>query len=205
MKKVFVIIVVLISTLSFAGADEKNFNINSVSLSSGEGALSSGLFLEAIFSRNNDIFGIYLGERDVCVYYLKPMLNKKVYIGPSWEYFFNTPTFGLMILTSPYSTKNEKFSISTFSWTGVSAGTPLDKVELLNWRFLFLFNQISLNYRSFSVSGALMWYDTWGQLFEVKYSKEIMKNMDIFTSAGYSWYQDEKYLFKFGMKYQFNK
>ncbi len=203
MKKILVVFIILIST-AFVHGQENTYQLNSLSLSSGEGALSSGLFFEAIFNRNDDIFGIYLGERDICVYYLKPLLNQKIYIGPSWEYFFNTPTFGLMLMTNPYTTKDEKFSLSTFTWSGISAGTPLEKVELLNWRYLFFYNSIELAYKNLSINGAVIWYDTWGHLFEVKYSKEILQNLNIFTSAGYSWYQDGKYLFKFGMKYQFN-
>ncbi len=204
MKKSILIFIILI-TATLVQAEEKLFNINSISLSSGEGALSSGLFFEAIFNRNDDLFGIYLGERDICVYYLKPFFNNKVYIGPSWEYFFNTPTLGLMLMTSPYTSENGNFRISTFSWTGISAGTPLEEIDLLNWRYLFLFNSIALSYRNISVNTAVMWFDTWGKLFEFKYSKSIMENTEIFTTAGYSWYGDEKYLFKFGIKYQFNK
>ncbi len=191
----------VVSTIKVFTQEKSNITLSSLSLSSGEGPLSSGLFFEANFTRGKDLLTMYLGERDICVYYLKPW-GKKIFIGPSVEYYYNTPTLGIMAITTPFS-KN-RWTISTFSWAGVSAGTPQEKVELLKWRYLFLYNSLSIEYRNLTLSGAIMWYDTWGQLFELKYTKKITQNIKMFGSAGYSWYADNKYLFKYGLSYNVN-
>ncbi len=197
-KMLFLLCLLIMSGLQIKAQEKSKIELNSLSLSSGEGPLSSGLFFEANFTRGKDLLNIYLGERDICVYYLKP-LGKKIYLGPSWEYYYNTPTLGLLALTTPFSSEN--WTVSTFSWGGISAGTPTEQVTLLQWRWLFLYNSLSVDYKGLTLSGAVMWYETWGHLFDLKYTKDINQNFKMFGSAGYSWYGDGKYLFKLGLSY----
>ena len=198
MKKTLFLLCLFAATIVLSAQEKPKIELNSLSLSSGEGPLSSGLFFEANFTRGKDLLNIYLGERDICVYYLKP-IGKKMYLGPSWEYYYNTPTLGIMALTTPFSTEN--WTISTFSWGGISAGTPNEEVTLLKWRYLFLYNSLGIDYKGLTLSGAVMWYETWGHLIDLKYTKAINKNFKLFGSAGYSWYRDGKYLFKLGVSY----
>ena len=185
-----------------AFAQEKNnkeIKLSSASLSSGEGPLSAGLFAEANFSRGNDVINVSLGERDMYVVYLKGF-GKRFSIGPSFEYYYNVPLIGIMAFSTPIRSGN--FSIGTMTWSGVSAGTPAEDVELLNWGLRFFWQSVDINYKNFTATGAVLYYDTWGPLVDFKYKQPINKNWVIFASAGYSWYGDGKALFKIGLTYK---
>lgn len=44
---------------------------------------------------------------------------------------------------------------------------------------------------------------TWGPLVDFKYRQPITDNWKLFSSAGYSWYEDGKALLKLGVIYEF--
>lgn len=177
----------------------KEIKLSSVSLSSGEGPLSAGIFVEANFARGNDVINLSIGERDMYVVYLKGF-GKRFSIGPSFEYYYNVPLLGVMAFSTPIQAGD--FSIGTMTWSGVSAGIPGEKVELLNWGFRFFWQSGDFNYKNFTATGAILYYDTWGPLVDFKYRQPITKNWSIFGSAGYSWYQDGKALLKIGITYK---
>jgi hypothetical protein len=194
-KSVFLLLLVLICVPTFA---QKEIKVTSLSLSSGEGPLSNGIFFEGNFARGNDIINISLGERDMYLLYLKG-IGKKFSVGPSFEYFHNVPLLGIMANSTPLTAG--KLSIGTMTWTGVSAGNPDEKIQLLNWRFLFFWQSIDLNYKNLTATGAIMYFNDWGPLIDIKYRQPINKKFTLFTSAGYSFYRDGKALLKLGITY----
>lgn len=205
MKKTLVVIVVLVSMLISAvvTAQEAGDTIrfSSTTLSSGRGPLTSGIFAEANFSRGNDVISLSLGGDDMYVWYLKSILNQKLLIGPCLEYFYNVPTVSTVAIFSPLK------NVSTFSWAGFSAGTPItdgsadSKVELNNWRFLFYYQSVDYTYKRFTATAAIMYYDGWQKIVDFKYCQPLTKNWSMFTSAGRNFYKQGTTLLKFGIKY----
>lgn len=195
MKKVFMVFcLVFLTGLSVLAQKEAKFS--SVSISSGNGPLSSGLFLEANFSLDNDQLGLALGERDLYVFYLKSLLNKKLLAGPCLEYYHGIPTTSLMAIFSPIN------HWSTFTWLGYSAGTPDMKVELSNWQFLFFYQSLDFNYKRFSATGAILYFDGWMKLLDFKYNQPVTKQISLFTSVGYNFHGDGTALLKMGITFK---
>jgi len=110
--------------------EKKELKLSSLSLSSGEGPLSNGLFFEANFSHGNNILNVSLSERDMYFIYLK-RIGSRLYIGPSFKFYYNLPLLGIMAIATPI--KLGDFSISTTTWSGISAGEFGDKADLTNW------------------------------------------------------------------------
>lgn len=200
MKKYIFLVAIMISSLlnSFTFAQEtRSIKFNSASLSSGKGALSSGILFTADFERGKDLINITLGERDIYFLYLKKVA--KFYTGPSIEFYHNVPTIGLM--TNVPIVNNGNFSLSLLNWFGVSAGIPEQRADFSNWQLLFIYQSIDMSYKRLSVSGSALWYEKWGYLFEFKYKQPLTEKISAFTSAGYNFYGDGDYLFKLGIIY----
>ncbi len=181
------------SSVLMANAQEtskKEVKFTSVSFSSGQDALSSGLLLEVNFDRGEDIINLTLGERDLYASYLKSTLNKKLLIGPCLEYFHNVPTVSIIAISFPIK------NVSTFSWLGYSAGNPDCKVELTKWRFLFFYQSLDYTLKRFTATGAIMYFDGWQQLAILKYQQPVTKNINLFTSAGYNFFKEGTALLK---------
>ncbi|MHB8903588.1 MAG: hypothetical protein ACYC40_00580 [Patescibacteria group bacterium] len=202
MKKLFTVLIMLISFMIFiatAGAQEnikKETKLSSVSLSSGQGPLSSGLLLEANFNRGNDVINLTLGERDLYASYLKSTLNKKLLVGPCLEYFHNVPTLSGIAIFFPIK------NVSAFSWLGYSAGAPDCKVELTKWRFLFFYQSLDYTMKRFTATGAMMYFDGWQPMVDLKYQQPITKEIIFFTSAGYNFFKEGTALLKIGVTYK---
>ena len=197
MKKYIILVVLFVlSVLTFA-QEQKSIEPVALSFSSGKGALSSGPLFKADFSRGDDLLNITIGERDIYFLYMKKVAG--FYTGPSIEYYHNIPTLGLMT-NVPIISKGS-FSFSLTNWVGVSAGTPGQKADFTNWQLLFFYQSIDMSYKRLSFSGATLWYEKWGYLFEFKYKQPLTENFSAFTSAGYNFYGDGDYLFKIGISY----
>jgi len=169
--------------------------LSSISLSSGDGVLSQGVLFESNFSYGDDMICLYLGERDLGISYLKSFFKGKVYVGPVLEYFMNLPTPGLQMITSPFK------NVSTFSWLGFSAGIPGEKVDFKKSRYLFYYQSVDLTIKRFTVSGIIMEYNGWQPIIDLKYKQPLMKNVDLFTSAGYNFFDDHT-LLRIGITYK---
>lgn len=202
MRTNILIIALLISVVNAFGQNSDSLKLKnevkfeSVSLSSGQGALSSGVFFEGNFSRGNDAINLTLGNNDLYAYYLKSFFKNKVFAGPCIEYFYDIPTVSGIIITHPLK------HVSTFSWLGYSAGTPGMEVELTNWRMLFYYQSASFNYGRFTATGAILYYDHWQQIIDFKYTQPLTKNINLFTSAGYNFFDGGKALLKLGITYK---
>ena len=204
MKNALLVIVVLVSllvSLVATAQEQDTIKFSSATLSSGRGPLTSGLFAETNFSKGNDVISLSLGGDDMYIWYLKSTLNKKLLVGPCLEYFYNIPTVSAVAIFSPLK------NVSTFSWVGFSAGTPItdgsadSKVELDNWKFLFFYQSIDYSFRRFTASGAIMYFNGWQKIIDFKYNQPLTKNWSIFTSAGRNFYGEGTTLLKFGVKF----
>ena len=197
----FVLVSMLASSVVTAQEAKDTIKFVSGSVSSGTGALTSGIFGEVNFSKGNDVISLSIGGDDMYVWYLKSTLNKKLLIGPCLEYFYNIPTVSAVAIFSPIK------NVSTFSWAGYSAGTPIldgsatAKVELTNWRFLFYYQSIDYNYKRFTASAAIMYFDGWQKIVDFKYCQPLTKNWSLFTSAGRNFFGEGTTLLKIGIKY----
>ncbi|MFA5131614.1 MAG: hypothetical protein WC467_04330 [Patescibacteria group bacterium] len=193
--------ILLLQTLSAFSQTEakKEIKLSSISLSSGEGPLSNGVFAEANFARGNDVINISISASDMYIVYLKG-IGKRISVGPSFEYFLNVPVMGIMGFVAPI--QREKFSITAMTWSGVSAGIPGEKVQPFNWGFRFFWQSLDFSYSRFTATGAVLYYDSWGPLVDFKYKQPLTPKWNIFASAGYSWYCDGKALLKLGITYK---
>lgn len=178
---------------------KKEVKLSSLSLSSGEGPLSNGVFAEVNFSRGNDVINASISASDMYFVYLKG-IGKRISIGPSFEYFLNVPVLGIMGFITPVQT--EKFSIVSMTWSGISAGVPGEKVEPFNWGYRFFWQSLDFTYSRFTMTGAILNYDTWGPLVDFKYKQPLTPKWNLFASTGYSWYGDGKALLKLGITYK---
>jgi len=84
MRTTVIIIALLIATVNVFSQNSDSLNskkeikFESASLSSGQGALSSGVFFEGNFSRGNDVINLTLGNNDLYAYYLKSFFKISV-------------------------------------------------------------------------------------------------------------------------------
>lgn len=169
--------------------------LSSVSLSSGDGVLSQGLLFESTFSYGSDLICLYLGERDLAISYLKSFAKDKVYAGLAMEYFMNLPTIGAQLIAAPLK------NVSTFSWLGFSAGNPGEKLSFEKTRYLFFYQSLDLTIKHFTVSGIIMEYEGWQPIVDLKYKQPLMKNVELFTSAGYNFFNNNT-LLRIGITYK---
>lgn len=197
MKKLVTLLLSLFALIIPALAQEKSqeIKLDWAALSSGEGALSSGLFFEAEFSRKNDIIGLYLGKEDLAAYYLKSFLGAKVKAGPCLEYFHNSPTLGGMALFLPVK------NLSALTWAGMTAGHYGEKVELTRWEFLFFWQQVTYCHKRITASGVALYFEGWHYMADFKYKQPITQEVSLFTSAGYDFFGEGKALLKLGIFY----
>ncbi len=186
---------VFIFSSSLKAQDKESVKLSSASLSSGDGVLSQGVLFESNFTYGEDMICLYLGERDLGISYLKSLFKGKIYVGPALEYFMNLPTPGAQMITSPFK------NVSTFSWVGFSAGNPGEKVNFAKSRYLFFYQSLDLTIKRFTVSGVIMEYNGWQPIIDLKYRQPLMKNVDLFTSAGYNFF-DNHTLLRIGITYK---
>ena len=193
---VFFFAFVILSSSSLKAQEKDSVKLSSISLSSGDGVLSQGLLFETSFTYGKDLVNLYLGERDLAIAYLKAFAKEKIYAGLAMEYYMNLPTLGAQMITLPIK------NVSTFSWVGFSAGNPGEKVNFNKCRYLFYYQSLDYTYKRFSGSVIIMEYGGWQPVIDLKYKQPIMKNVELFTSAGYNFFNTGHALFRLGITYK---
>ncbi len=188
--------VIIFSSSLKAQEVKDSIKLSSISLSSGDGVLSQGLLFETSFAYGKDLVNLYLGERDLAISYLKSFAKEKVYAGLAMEYYMNLPTLGAQLITMPIK------NVSTFSWVGFSAGNPGQKVNFAKSRYLFYYQSVDYTYKRFSLAGTIMEYSGWQPIIDLKYKQPIMKNVELFTSAGYNFFGQGHALLRLGITYK---
>jgi len=170
---------VLAMVLSVNVFADESVKLKSVGISSGQGALTSGLFLETNFINGNDLFNVSLGGHDLYGYYWKSLVGDRLYAGPCLEFFYNVPVVSFMVFQTPV-----KNYITALSWIGYSAGTPDEKIEPTNWKLLYIYQSLIVSYKRFTATTAIMYFAIWQGLIDVQYNQPVTKKVNLFIDAG---------------------
>lgn len=197
MKKLLLLLIVFSSTIFIEAQNENDgITFSSASISSGDGVLSQGVLFESTFNKNQDLIYLYLGERDLGISYLKNIWKEKLLAGPVLEYYLNLPTIGLQVIFTPFN------NLTLFSWAGVSAGNPGEKLNLKKWQYLFYYQSIEYRYKRILASAILMEYRGWQPIVDLRYNQPLMKNVSLFGSVGYNFYGEGHALLRLGITYK---
>ncbi len=198
--KTFICFLLLLLMSSSAFTQSKNdstsIRLSSIDISSGKGAITSGLYVYVNFESNKTMLQATISENDLEITYFYRLFKDKLLVGPNVGYFYNVPYAGPIVIFSPV-----KF-ISTLHWYGWSAGKPGEKIEP-NTSFLYGINAITLNAWRFNATYCLINYmNTKPQhTVSLKYSQPVNKNFSIYTDVGYD-FLNQNQLLKIGINWK---
>ncbi|MFA7201881.1 MAG: hypothetical protein WC099_02720 [Candidatus Paceibacterota bacterium] len=197
MKKSMLLFALIVLFAGISNAQQDDYKLSSLTVSSGEGALSSGIFASATIQNTDTKFTL-----EVCSSFAQAIYGKNYgdfFIAGSAGFNNNTPWVGPFISFSPSSW------ISFTTWEGVSAGK--DKHPNLksfeDIQFYFAYNNVKLNYSIFFL-----------QYSVIHFQKDIPNNMpgggislplgkyNVFVGCEYS-LRDEKPLYSAGLTVNF--
>lgn len=175
--------------------NEDKIVLSDIDLSSGKGAITSGVFLYLNLSSKNGFLSTTISNNDVEITYLFRFWKDKILIGPNAGFFFNTPFAGPQLIFTPF-----KF-IETFHWIGWSLGKPDGVVDFKNPGFLFAVNSVSINAWRFKATYCLINYlkNPLQQTVTLKYSHPVNKKFDIYVDGGWD-FLNKTQLLKLGVK-----
>jgi hypothetical protein len=205
MKNILVIILSVLTVSVFAQSktdsiltkkDSASIRLSSIDISSGKGAISSGLYLYFNLESDKAIIQTTISENDLEITYFYRLFKDKILIGPNVGYFYNVPYGGPMIVFSPI-----KF-ISTLHWYGWSFGKPEGKIES-NASFLFGVNAITVNAWRFNATYCLINYmkNKPQHTVSLKYTQAVSKDFSIYTDIGYD-FLNQNQLLKIGINWK---
>lgn len=203
MKTILVVVAVLAGNI-FAQSnndsvstktDSTGFRLSSIDVSSGKGAVSSGLYVYLNLASDQAILQTTISENDLEVTYFLRLLDDKILIGPNAGFFLNSPYGGPMMVFSPMQ------YVSTLHWCGWSFGKPEGPVEGTP-SFLFAVNAITATVWRVSATYCLINYmDNKPQhTVDLKYAQGINRNFSIYTNIGYD-FLNQSQLLKIGVNW----
>ncbi len=174
-----------------------NFKLSSVEISSGKGAVTSGLYLFANLESEKAFLTFTLSESDLEITYLYRLFKDKLLVGPNFGYFFNAAYGGVQTIFCP-----SKY-IETFHWVGWSIGKPDQKIVLKQSGFLFAINSVSLKFWRLKATYCLINYQKNApqHTATLQYTQKINDKFNIYTNVGYD-FLNENQLLQLGMKYK---
>jgi hypothetical protein len=205
MKKILVIIFPFLTVGALAESkidstltknDSTGIHLSNIDVSSGKGAVSSGLYLYFNLESDKAILQTTISENDLEITYFYRLFKDKILIGPNIGYFYNVPYGGAMIVFSPIK------YISTLHWGGWSFGQPDRKMES-DASFLFGVNSISVNAWRFNASYCLINYmkNKPQHTVSLKYTQAINKSFSVYTDVGWD-FKNENQLLKIGINWK---
>ncbi|MFA4941666.1 MAG: hypothetical protein WC582_03690 [Patescibacteria group bacterium] len=170
--------------------------LSSIDISSGKGAISSGLYLYFNLESDKAILQTTISENDLEITYFYRLFKDKILIGPNIGYFCNIPYGGAMVVFSPIK------YISTLHWGGWSFGQPNGKMEP-DASFLFGVNSITVSAWRFNVSYCLINYmkNKPQHTVSLKYTQAVSKDFSVYTDVGYD-FKNENQLLKIGINWK---
>lgn len=144
MKKLTLLFILMIALTAISFTQEE-YKISDVTVSSGRGALSSGIFgsINVIGNNNRLIFEV---EKD----FAQAMYGKQMgdfFVAGSGGFFQNTPWVGPYIVFS-------KSVFTLVSWNGIAAGQAND--PQLKLKFIFAFHSIRVDIKPFYLNYAVI-------------------------------------------------
>ncbi len=197
MKKSVLLFALIIAFVGIINAQENGYKLSSLTVSSGEGALSSGIFISGTLQNANTKFTL-----EVCSSFAQAIYGTSYgnfFVAGSAGFNNNTPWVGPFISFTPSNW------ISFTTWEGVSAGK--DKHPNLksfeDIQFYFAYNNVKLNYSIFFI-----------QYSVIHFQKDVPNNMpgggislslgkyNVFVSCDYS-LRDQKPLYAAGLGVNF--
>jgi hypothetical protein len=201
MKKSFLLLVLLFSMFFVSGQSSKDstkvFNLTDIDISSGKGALTSGLFVYCNLESQRAFLQTTIGGNDIEITYLFRLFKDRILVGPNLGYFFNMPYGGPQLVFAPC-----RF-IETLHWYGWSMGKPEGKIDMDQAGMLFGVNAVSLKAWRLKATYCLINYmDNAPQhTVSLKYSQRVSKNFLIYTDLGYD-FKNECQLLKIGVNWR---
>jgi hypothetical protein len=195
---VLVCIILLISGSVFSQKNDSLWKFNSISLSSGETPLSSGLAISTVVSKGKSTFmcdyNSALGE---ILYFYSPV--KQFSIGYSGGVFKNTFWSGPIASLSLF-----KEHFTTLNWVGWSLGDPEKSKTASELKFHFSYNQFNLNIKPFQVYYILLHYQKCfpEHIFGIKGTFKLYEKVSLSGGLGYMLKAD-KFLWSTGIDYNF--
>lgn len=174
-----------------------NLRLSSVEVSSGKGAVTSGLYLYANLESKKAFLTTTLSMNDLEITYLYRLFKDKLLVGPNFGYFFNACYGGVQTIFCP-----NKY-IETFHWVGWSIGKPDQKIVLKQSGFLFAINSVSLKLWRFKATYCLINYQKNApqHTATLQYTQKINDKFNIYTNVGYD-FLNENQLLQLGVKYK---
>lgn len=202
MKNLFLVILSLLTVNIMAqpidsSKIDKEFHLSSIDLSSGKGAITSGMYCYVNFENKNYLLQSTISAEDIEISYLYRTKKDIFLAGINGGYFFNIPYAGPQIIFSPVKW------FSTFSWFGWSLGKPEGKINLNTSGFLFAANSASLNIWRFKPTYCLIncRNSKPQHTVSLKYSQVVRKNFLVYTDVGYD-FLNQRQLLKLGVTWQ---
>jgi hypothetical protein len=196
-KNLILFFVICISFISVNAQNLKQpdtLKLTSVEVSSGKGAVASGLYGYVTFSNKKSSLMLTLSAEDLEMTYLYKV-SKSLFIGPNVGYWMNIPYASAQIIWNP-----SKY-FGTFHWAGYGAGEP--GAKLGSPRFFFSVQQttVTLN-KNFSANYTLIHYldNVPTHVGNVKYTGKVNKNFTIYTNVGWD-FTKETQLLQIGIKW----
>lgn len=176
--------------------DSTKLSLTSIDLSSGKGAVTSGLYVNVDMVSDKYLTTFTFSENDLEITYLRRLFKDQVLIGPNVGYFFNVPYMSGMLIFSP-----NKY-ISTMHWYGVSFGKPEGIIEFTP-SFIFGVNSITVSAANFSGTYCVINYrnNRPQHTATIKYGHEINQKFSIYTEVGYD-FTNEAQLLKLGINWK---
>lgn len=190
MKKLFLfsVIISLISSTSVVKAQIDTLKLSSIEVSSGKGAVASGLYGYTTFENKKSSIMLTLSNQDLEVTYIRK-ISKALSAGPNVGYWMNIPYASLQLIWSPSD------NFSTFHWAGYGIGEPGSKLG--SPRFFFSVQQatVTLN-KNFSGNYTLIHYldNIPTHVGNIKYIGKVNKNFSIYTNVGYDFTNESQLL-----------
>ena len=179
------VLLVMSMLLSVAGvfsqsSDSNSFRLSSVDISSGRGAITSGIYVYGNFEKKTAYGQVTIGSNDVEATYLFRFLGDKLEVGPNGGYFFNMAYLGPQVILSPW-----KF-ISTFSWYGWAPGKTNGAFEK-KIKKMFALNALTISIWRLKAMGCLI--ECPGAPLQktatLRYTQSVSKTVDGYTEVGW--------------------
>ncbi len=192
--KIFFATLALFSVLCAQAEERDSLKLESVSISIGKGALTSGYDVSINF--RSSVNGLQVTGNHSRTYVVYRWYIPVLTIGASGGFFKNAPWVGPQILFEPCS------FLSTMHWLGVVAGAP----EKPSWETNVIFNYHGANVHigPFSASYAIQkfMFDPWNQVPGVNYKLKVNSSWAISVNVDYDTNNREP-LFQIALKHAF--
>jgi hypothetical protein len=176
--------------------NDSHLRLSSIDLSSGKGALTSGLYFNFNFKNKKSIMRTVISEKDLEITYFHRLFADKLLIGGNGGYFYNVPYAGPIIIFSPIK------YVSTFHWYGWSLGSPEGIIEP-KINYLMGVNAITINVWRLNASYCLINFMKRSPQHTVslKYTQAVDTHFSISTDVGYD-FLNQNQLLKVGINWK---